>query len=364
MSLIKKIRLYKKKDTIIDRKETHDKMTQSNFEAMKARLRERLQKDKTDKEVKTETEPAAEVKEVKEEVKPSVKLNVSSLKAKLLAKSIAGTKVVPKEETAEDTKEAEKKTSVKESEETKTAKEAEGKKVAEKTEETKTEEPAVEENSETDAENISEDKPATKENKVAEDDEAEKKESKKTTRKTATRRRKVKKAADDSDEEEINNTIEESYDYATMSQVIAEHYTSSDFEEMIDDFSKRIKDVRIESDMNLGVFKVAQAELVNLRDEVALEHFKCAYTTEATGAMVKQITDKNIGIGASVDERKANVAKALATAVVDGVSVDVAFCYSVAKLREQSIAHLLERIDAKLKACITMSAVLKMEQSI
>lgn len=356
MSLIKKIRLYKKKDTMIDRKEINDKMTQSNFEAMKARLRERLQKDRADKEVKTEAEPVAEAKEVKEETKPSVKLNVSSLKAKLLAKSIAGTKVIPKEKTAEEAKEAEEKTSTKESEETKTAEEIESKKVAEK--------PAVKKNSETDAENTSEDKPAAKEDKVTEDDEVEKKEPKKTTRKTTTRRRRAKKVADDSDEEEINNTIEESYDYATMSQVIAEHYTSSDFEEMIDDFSKRIKDVRIESDMNLGVFKVAQAELVNLRDEVALEHSKCAYTTEATGAMVKQITDKNIGIGASVDERKANVAKALATAVVDGVSVDVAFCYSVAKLREQSIAYLLERIDAKLKACITMSAVLKMEQSI
>ena len=346
---------------MIDRKEINDKMTQSNFEAMKARLRERLQKDKTDKEVKTEAEPVAEAKEVKEETKPSIKLNVSSLKAKLLAKSIAGTKVIPKEEAIEETKEVEKETPAKEPEETKTA---ESKKVAEKTEETKAEKPAVEKNSEADAENTSEDKPAVKEDKVTEDDEVEKKEPKKTTRKTTPRRRRAKKVADDSDEEEINNTIEESYDYATMSQVIAEHYTSSDFEEMIDDFSKRIKDVRIESDMNLGVFKVAQAELVNLRDEVALEHSKCAYTTEATGAMVKQITDKNIGIGASVDERKANVAKALATAVVDGVSVDVAFCYSVAKLREQSIAHLLERIDAKLKACITMSAVLKMEQSI
>lgn len=364
MSLIKKIRLYKKKDTMIDRKEIYDKMTQSNFEAMKARLRERLQKDKAKNEVKTEAEPVVETKEVEKEQKPSVKLNVSALKAKLLAKSIAGTKVVPKEEAVEETKEVEKETPVKKPEEIKTAEETESKKVAKKTEETKAEEPAVEENLENNAENTSEDKPTAKEDKAIEDDETEKKESKKTTRKSTTRRRRTKKVVDDSDEEEINNTIEESYDYATMSQVIAEHYTSSDFEEMIDDFSKRIKDVRIESDMNLGVFKVAQAELVNLRDEVALEHSKCAYTTEATGAMVKQITDKNIGIGASVDERKANVAKALATAVVDGVSVDVAFCYSVAKLREQSIAHLLERIDAKLKACITMSAVLKMEQSI
>ena len=344
---------------MIDRKEIYDKMTQSNFEAMKARLRERLQKDKAKNEVKTEAEPVVETKGVEKEQKPSVKLNVSALKAKLLAKSIAGTKVVPKEEAVEETKEVEKETPVKKPEEIKTAEETESKKVAEKTEE-----PAVEENLENNAENTSEDKPAAKEDKTIEDDETEKKEPKKTTRKSTTRRRRTKKVVDDPDEEEINNTIEESYDYATMSQVIAEHYTSSDFEEMIDDFSKRIKDVRIESDMNLGVFKVAQAELVNLRDEVALEHSKCAYTTEATGAMVKQITDKNIGIGASVDERKANVAKALATAVVDGVSVDVAFCYSVAKLREQSIAHLLERIDAKLKACITMSAVLKMEQSI
>lgn len=310
-------------------------MAMNNFEEMRAKLRAKLQETENKKAETAAPEPEAkeEPAEDKPVEKKSVKFDVNSIKAKLLAKSTAGVKIPPVA-SEQDKNNAEEKTA-----------------------------PPVESKQDdakeqiTPVETIDEKKPE-------ETDVVNPEEEKKPARKTRKpRTKKSKDTASDDTSSELDNVVDDAHDYDTMSQVITEHYTTKDFEDMIEDFSTRIKDVRIESDMNLGVFKVAQTELVNLRDEVALEHSKAAYALESAAAMVKKITDKNIGIGSSADERKANVAKALANAVVDGVNIDITFCHSVAKLREQAINHLLERIDAKLKACITMSAVLKMEQA-
>ena len=310
-------------------------MAMNSFEEMRAKLRAKLQETESKKTGTVTPEP--EVKEEPADDKPAekkpIKLNVDSIKAKLLAKSTAGVKIPTV--TSEQNKDN----------------------IEEKTD------PPVESKQDDAKEQITPVE-TVDEKKPAETDIVNPEEEKKPARKTRKpRAKKSKDTASDDTSSELDNVVDDAHDYDTMSQVITEHYTTKDFEDMIEDFSTRIKDVRIESDMNLGVFKVAQTELVNLRDEVALEHSKAAYALESAAAMVKKITDKNIGIGSSADERRANVAKALANAVVDGVNIDITFCHSVAKLREQAISHLLERIDAKLKACITMSAVLKMEQA-
>ena len=336
MSLLEKIKVIKKQDQDnIEREETKDNMAMNSFEEMRAKLRAKLQETESKKAEAVAPEP--EVKEEPADDKPAekkpIKLNVDSIKAKLLAKSTAGVKIptVTSEQNKDNTEE-------------------------------KTDPPA--ENKQDDAKEQITPVETVDEKKPEETDVVNPEEEKKPTRKTRKpRTKKSKDTASDDTSSELDNVVDDAHDYDTMSQVITEHYTTKDFEDMIEDFSARIKDVRIESDMNLGVFKVAQTELVNLRDEVALEHSKAAYALESAAAMVKKITDKNIGIGSSADERRANVAKALANAVVDGVNIDITFCHSVAKLREQAISHLLERIDAKLKACITMSAVLKMEQA-
>ena len=336
MSLLEKIKAIKKQDQDnVEREETKDNMAMNNFEEMRAKLRAKLQETESKKAGTVTPEP--EVKEEPADDKPAekkpIKLNVDSIKAKLLAKSTAGVKIPTV--TPEQNKDN----------------------IEEKTD------PPVENKQDDTKEQITPVE-TVDEKKPAETDIVNPEEEKKPARKTRKpRAKKSKDTASDDTSSELDNVVDDAHDYDTMSQVITEHYTTKDFEDMIEDFSTRIKDVRIESDMNLGVFKVAQTELVNLRDEVALEHSKTAYALESAAAMVKKITDKNIGIGSSADERRANVAKALANAVVDGVNIDITFCHSVAKLREQAINHLLERIDAKLKACITMSAVLKMEQA-
>lgn len=336
MSLLEKIKEIKKQDQDnIEREETKDNMATNSFEEMRAKLRAKLQETES-KKAKT-VAPEPEVKEEPADDKPAekkpIKLNVDSIKAKLLAKSTAGVKIpaVTPEQNEDNIEE-------------------------------KTDPPA--ESKQDDAKEQIAPVETVDEKKPEETDVVNPEEEKKPARKTRKpRAKKSKDTASDDTSSELDNVVDDAHDYDAMSQVITEHYTTKDFEDMIEDFSTRIKDVRIESDMNLGVFKVAQTELVNLRDEVALEHSKAAYALESAAAMVKKITDKNIGIGSSADERRANVAKALANAVVDGVNIDITFCHSVAKLREQAISHLLERIDAKLKACITMSAVLKMEQA-
>lgn len=336
MSLLEKIKVIKKQDQDnIEREETKDNMAMNSFEEMRAKLRAKLQETESKKAEAVAPEP--EVKEEPADDKPaekkSIKLNVDSIKAKLLAKSTAGVKIPTV--TSEHNKDN----------------------IEEKTD------PPIESKQDDAKEQITPVE-TVDEKKPEKTDVVNPEEEKKPARKTRKpRTKKSKDTASDDISSELDNVVDDAHDYDTMSQVITEHYTTKDFEDMIEDFSTRIKDVRIESDMNLGVFKVAQTELVNLRDEVALEHSKAAYALESAAAMVKKITDKNIGIGSSADERRANVAKALANAVVDGVNIDITFCHSVAKLREQAISHLLERIDAKLKACITMSAVLKMEQA-
>lgn len=342
MSLLEKIKAIKKQEQNnsnnggdTKREETKDNMAMNSFEEMRAKLRAKLQE--TENKKAETVEPETKVKEDSANDKPAekkpIKLNVDSIKAKLLAKSTAGVKLPPI--TTEQSKDD--------------MENNENPPANDKQDNTKEQENVI---------------PAEPEKtEKTEETSPEEKKSVKKTRKPRAKKSKETVVPDGESSVDLDNTVDDACDYDAMSQVITEHYTTKEFEDMIEDFSNRIKNVRIESDMNLGVFKVAQTELVNLRDEVALEHSKAAYALESAAAMVKKITDKNIGIGSSADERRANVAKALANAVVDGVSIDITFCHSVAKLREQAISHLLERIDAKLKACITMSAVLKMEQA-
>lgn len=368
MSLLDKIKSLKKeqeqsdKEDVLNGEETKD-MAMTNFEEMRAKLRAKLQKDKEAAQVSNEASesPVAD--------KPAVKINVDVLKAKLLAKSTAGVKVPPvatANETVDDAvNEPEKSEEIiaeveTVKEEVQTVESTPEKMVKESSPEEIA--PPVEATSE--SETIVETPPTDAEEKVDEEEsQKEEKPAKKTKKSRAKKDRKPIVLDDVEEDQVLDASLSNDYDYDTMNQVIDEHYSTSDFDKMIKDFSDRVKNVRIESDMNLGVFKVAQAELVNLRDEIALEHSKAMYSLESTAALVKQITDKNIGVGNSADERKANVAKALSNASIDGVTVDVSFCHCVAKLREQAIKSLLDRIDAKLKACITMSAVLKMEQS-
>lgn len=191
-------------------------------------------------------------------------------------------------------------------------------------------------------------------------------------------RKKKTEVKKDSEEEsvEINtDEYEQNYDllgkkcsYDEMAQIVLDFFEEDDWKEKEEDLNKRLRDIRIEADMNPGTLKYALAALNNLYDEVAVFY-------DSQRKILACLADKDFGIavahkkmhsfGSNSEERERNGIKSLTQVRIDGSNpVNYFAIVAGAKVRNIFLSNFIERIKNKTQSCITMSGAIKMEQNL
>ena len=191
-------------------------------------------------------------------------------------------------------------------------------------------------------------------------------------------RKKKTETKKDSEEEptEVNTgEYEQNYDllgkkcsYDEMAQIVLDFFEEDDWKEKEEDLNKRLRDIRIEADMNPGTLKYALAALNNLYDEVAVFY-------DSQKKILACLADKDFGIavahkkmhsfGSNSEERERNGIKSLTNVRIDGSNpVNYFAIVAGAKVRNIFLSNFIERIKNKTQSCITMSGAIKMEQNL
>ena len=146
-----------------------------------------------------------------------------------------------------------------------------------------------------------------------------------------------------------------------------DYFIEDEWKKIQDELDGKIKDIRIEPDMNPGTLKYVLAELNNLNDEIAAAYVEQKQLLEA-------LTNKEFGAavclfamssrGSNSEERKANGFAALTHAKYGDNEVDLISLINATKMRLLFLDNISKRIQYKSNICITMSSAIKMEQSL
>lgn len=202
-------------------------------------------------------------------------------------------------------------------------------------------------------------------------------EEKSTPTKKRGRKKKTETKKDTEEEPAEVNTgeYEQNYDllgkkcnYDEMAQIVLDFFEGDDWKEKEEDLNKRLRDIRIEADMNPGTLKYALAALNNLYDEVAVFY-------DSQRKILACLADKDFGIavahkkmhsfGSNSEERERNGIKSLTNVRIDGSNpVNYFAIVAGAKVRNIFLSNFIERIKNKTQSCITMSGAIKMEQNL
>ena len=157
------------------------------------------------------------------------------------------------------------------------------------------------------------------------------------------------------------------FDYDEMTGIVLDFFGEDEWNNIEEELTKKMNEIRIEPDMNPGTLKYALAALNNLYDEVATLY-------DNQQKLLVSLADKDLGaavaykkiysVGSNAEERERNGMIALTRANVDGKTVNYIAMIAAVRIRNVFLSNFIRRIQYKSNLCITMSGAIKMEQNL
>lgn len=218
-------------------------------------------------------------------------------------------------------------------------------------------------------------KPEVQEESSKEDINEERAEPPKEETKTKKRGRRKKTEEENKEKPEIHteqyeqnyDVLGRKFDYNEMTNIVLDFFGEDEWNNVEEELTKKMNEIRIEPDMNPGTLKYALAALNNLYDEVATLY-------DNQQKLLISLADKDLGaavaykkiysVGSNAEERERNGMIALTRANIDGKTVNYIAMIAAVRIRNVFLSNFIRRIQYKSNLCITMSGAIKMEQNL